>query len=128
MGGSETVLFAEDEDMILQLGKRMLENLGYQVLAANTPNKAIQLSKEYSGLIDLLITDIVMPEMNGKELAERIRYDRPELKILFIFGYTTNVIVHHGILKEGLNFIQKPFSKKELALKIRRVLTKNDNG
>lgn len=126
-GGNETVLFVEDEAMIMELGKRMLENLGYQVLAANTPHEAIQLSKEYSDAIDLLITDIVMPEMNGKELAEQLKNDRHGLKILFMSGYTANVIAHHGILNEGLNFLPKPFSNKELALKIRKALTKKDH-
>jgi CheY-like chemotaxis protein len=118
----ETVLLVEDEPMLLNLSKNMLARQGYTVLAANSPDEAILLSKEYAGDINLLMTDVVMPGMNGQVLAERIRLDRPEMKCLFMSGYTSDVIVHHGVLDEGVQFIPKPFSIKVLAVKVREVL------
>jgi DNA-binding response OmpR family regulator len=108
--------------MLLNLSKNMLARQGYTVLAANSPDEAILLSKEYAGDINLLMTDVVMPGMNGQILAERIRLDRPEMKCLFMSGYTSDVIVHHGVLDEGVQFIPKPFSIKVLAVKVREVL------
>ena len=121
-GRGETVLIVEDEPTILETAKKMLERLGYQVLAADTPSGAIRLAKDSNGLIDLLITDVVMPEMNGRELANELQAVRPEIKTLFMSGYTSNVIAHQGVLDAGVNFIQKPLFLKELALKIRAIL------
>lgn len=126
-GGSETILLVEDEEIILKLCKRMLENLGYKVLTAKIPNEAIKLSKGYSGSIDLLLTDVVMPNMNGMELSEQLKKGRSELEVLFMSGYTANVIAHHGILKDGLKFLPKPFSSEELAHKVRNALKKRNN-
>ncbi|NLI82893.1 MAG: PAS domain S-box protein [Deltaproteobacteria bacterium] len=120
--GQETVLLVEDEQSILNLAKLMLEKLGYRVLAAGTPSEAMRLASAYSGEIHLLMTDVVMPEMNGKELAERVLSFHPGLKCLFMSGYTTNVIAHHGVLDEGVHFVQKPFSMKELAGAVRSAL------
>ena len=100
----------------------MLQRLGYAVLTAETPGEAIRLSKEHTGEIHLLITDVVMPEMNGRDLAKNILSIHPNLKRLFMSGYTANVIAHHGILDEGVNFIQKPFSRQNLSAKVREVL------
>lgn len=103
----------------------MLESQGYTVLAASTPGEAIHLAKEHPGRIDLLltdVTDVVMPEMNGRDLASNLRSLYPDLKLLFMSGYTANVIAHHGVLDQGVNFIQKPFSMKVLAAKLREVL------
>ena len=86
------------------------------------PDDALLLAEQYSGRIDLLITDVIMPGMNGKELAHRLTSLRPELKILYMSGYTSDVIAHHGVLDEGVSFLQKPFSIKGLADKIRAVL------
>jgi two-component system, cell cycle sensor histidine kinase and response regulator CckA len=121
-GFGETVLVVEDEKTIMKMSKLLLEKLGYQVLTADTPGKALHLAKEHSGKIHLLITDVVMPEMNGRDLADQIEDLYPNIKTLFMSGYTANVIAHHGVLDEGVAFIQKPFSKKDLAEKVREVL------
>ena len=120
--GTETILLVEDDEAILNLGKTILENLGYTVLASPTPKYAIHLAEDHPGDIHLLITDVVMPEMNGRELAEKLGTFRPNLKWLYMSGYTANVIAHRGILEEGVNFIQKPFGSEDLAVKVRQVL------
>jgi CheY-like chemotaxis protein len=118
----ETVLLVEDDQSILALGKRILEDLGYTTLVANSPHKAIKIAETFDGNIDLLLTDVVMPEMNGRELSEQLKNHYPELRILFMSGYTANVIAHHGVLEEGVYFMPKPFSKKNLAVKVREAL------
>ncbi|MCL7488586.1 MAG: transporter substrate-binding domain-containing protein [Desulfobulbaceae bacterium] len=118
----ETILLVEDEVAILALGKRMLESLGYTVIATSSPGEAVELAEKHEGEIDLLVTDVVMPEMNGRELAERLTSFYPGLRVLFMSGYTSNVIAHRGVLEKNVNFIQKPFSKKELAVRVREVL------
>jgi CheY-like chemotaxis protein len=100
----------------------MLERLGYTVVVARTPGEALTVAAEHIGPIDLLITDVVMPEMNGRELAERLSAFRPGLKCLYMSGYTADIISHRGVLDEGLNFIQKPFSMRDLAEKVRETL------
>jgi nitrogen-specific signal transduction histidine kinase/ActR/RegA family two-component response regulator len=120
--GTETVLLVEDDEGILDLGKMILENLGYTVLAAQTPVDSIRLAKEHPGDIHLLITDVVMPEMNGRELAELVGTIRPNLRCLYMSGYSADLIAHRGILDEGLNFIQKPFGSDDLAVRVRQVL------
>jgi CheY-like chemotaxis protein len=111
----------EDETAILNLGRAVLAGLGYTVLAAGTPAEAVALARTAND-IHLLITDVVMPGMNGRELAERLAPTRPGLKHLFMSGYTADVIAHRGILNEGVQFIQKPFSRRVLALKVRETL------
>ena len=120
--GNETILVVEDEPAILNMAKVMLTQLGYNVLVANTPGEAIQCSHEYVGEIDLLMTDVVMPEMNGRELAKNLLSIYPNIKRLFMSGYTADVIAHHGVLDEGVHFIQKPFNMNVLAGKLREVL------
>jgi len=120
--GCETVLLVEDEPAILDMGKMMLESCGYRVLAAGTPGAAIRLAEEYAGEIHLLITDVVMPEMNGRDLARRLLSRYPHLKRLFMSGYPADIIAHQGVLDEGAPFIQKPFSISGLAAKVREVL------
>jgi CheY-like chemotaxis protein len=120
--GTETILLVEDDEAILDLGKMILENVGYTVLAAHTPVYAFHLVKEHPGDIHLLITDVVMPEMNGRELAEQLSAIRPNLKCLYMSGYTADAIAHRGILDEGVNFIQKPFRSDDLAAKVRHML------
>ncbi|MGO9532479.1 MAG: ATP-binding protein [Syntrophobacteraceae bacterium] len=120
--GTETILLVEDDEAILNLGKMILEKLGYTVLAAQTPKHAINLAEEHPGDLHLLITDVVMPEMNGRELAERLNAFLPGLKCLYMSGYTADVIAHRGILEEGVNFIRKPFGSDDLAAKVRQVL------
>ncbi len=121
-GKQETVLLVEDEPALLGLGRELLEQLGYRVLAVGTPGEAMRLAEEHAGTIDLLLTDVIMPEMNGRDLAKRLLERRPDLKRLFMSGYTANVIAHHGVLEEGVHFIPKPFLMKDLANKIREVL------
>jgi len=104
------------------MAKVMLTQLGYKVLVANTPGEAIQCAHEYAGEIDLLMTDVVMPEMNGRDLAKNLLSLYPNIKRLFMSGYTADVIAHHGVLDEGVHFIQKPFSMNVLAAKLREVL------
>jgi two-component system, cell cycle sensor histidine kinase and response regulator CckA len=118
----ELVLLVEDESGIRNMGQMMLQSLGYQVLTVGTPKEAVRLSEEHQGAIHLMITDVVMPEMNGRDLANQLQSLCPTLKTLFMSGYTANVIAHRGVLDEGVNFIQKPFSKKDLAVKVREIL------
>ena len=121
-GRGETVLLVEDEAAILDVGRGMLERLGYTVLTAATPGEALRQAKAHGAEIQLLITDVVMPEMNGRDLAKLIGDSLPGLKCLFISGYTANVIAHRGVLDEGVYFLQKPFSLKDLASKVRQAL------
>jgi len=120
--GVETLLLVEDERAILEVGKAILEQYGYTVLAAPTPGEALDLTRQHDGPIHMLITDVVMPEMNGKDLKERIAALRPGIKTLYMSGYTANVIAHRGVIDEGINFLQKPFSIHTLAAKVREVL------
>ncbi len=120
--GHETILLVEDEPMILDITTRMLERQGYAVRSAATPGGAIGLAREHAGEIHLLITDVVMPEMNGRDLAKNLLSLYPNIKRLFMSGYTADVIAHHGVLDEGVQFIQKPFSVQTLAAKVREVL------
>ena len=120
--GYETILLVEDESAILGMTTMMLERLGYRVVASGTPGEAIRLAQEYAGEIHLLVTDVIMPEMNGRDLAKRILSIHPHLKCLFMSGYTANVIAHHGVLDEGVNYIQKPFLRERLGAKVREAL------
>ena len=121
-GGNETILIVEDEITVLSLTQAMLEALGYNVLAAGNKDLAFHLVQNHAGAIDLLLTDIVMPDINGKELAERMAHLKPGMKCLYMSGYTADVIARQGILEEGIHFISKPFSLRDLANKIRAVL------
>jgi PAS domain S-box-containing protein len=118
----ETVLLVEDELTILSLSRRLLERLGYTVLVANSPLAALRLAGKHDDKIHLVVTDVVMPEMSGRELAQRLLAERPKLKTLFMSGYTADIIARQGVLEEGLNFIQKPFTSEALATKVRQVL------
>jgi two-component system cell cycle sensor histidine kinase/response regulator CckA len=121
--GVETILLVEDEKSILDLGKRILERCGYRVLAAGDPEEALKLARNHSGRIDLLITDIIMPTMNGKELAEKLSEFVPPSRNLFMSGYTGEAIMESGVVEEGVNFLPKPFSVKTLTEKVRAVLS-----
>jgi len=120
--GGEIILLVEDEPAILEVTSMMLEEIGYAVIAAGSPGEAIRLARQHHGRIDLLMTDVVMPEMNGRDLAGNLISIYPEIKRLFMSGYTANVIAHHGVLDPGVHFLQKPFSIKDLATKIREAL------
>ena len=126
--GHETVLLVEDEPAILKMTSKMLDRLGYQVLAASTPAAAIDIARAHPGDIHLLMTDVVMPVMNGRDLAKTVLSFHPVMKRLFMSGYTANVIAHHGVLDEGVHFIQKPFTKQDLSLKLRQVLDEDRVG
>ncbi|RJP80360.1 MAG: response regulator [Desulfobacteraceae bacterium] len=121
-GKDEMVLVVEDEPTILDIAVRFLETLGYRTLTAGTPDDAIRIAGNHNGEIHLLMTDLIMPGMNGRDLAGQIRNVRPEIKCLFMSGYTADVIAHHGILEADVQFIQKPFSSRDLAIKVRAVL------
>lgn len=112
--GYQTILLVEDEPSILNLCKIMLERNGYNVLQADTSTKAISIAETYNGTIDLLLTDIIMPELNGSELSKKLLDIRPDLKTLFMSGFTADIISHNARLDKGVNFIQKPFNVKSL--------------
>lgn len=122
--GNECLLLVEDEPIILKMTKKILERLGYRVLSTQSPLEAIRLADDHKNEIRLLISDVVMPQANGKELAKALVENIPNLKTLFISGYTADVIATHGILDEGINFLQKPFTRNELAQKVRDILDK----
>ena len=121
-GHGETVLLVEDDPAVLKLARRMLDALGYRVVGAATPGEALDLAKSHEGQIHLLITDVVMPEMSGRDLAAGLCGLFPRLRVLFMSGYTANVIAHRGVLDAGVHFVQKPFSREELAARVREAL------
>jgi CheY-like chemotaxis protein len=121
-GRGETVLVVEDEAIVLNMTRAMLQRLGYTVLAAGTPGEALKLAAAHADHLDLLITDVVMSGMNGRDLANRLVAQFPTVKVLFVSGYTADVIAQHGILEKGVHFMQKPFSKADIGVKVREVL------
>jgi CheY-like chemotaxis protein len=120
--GTETVLLAEDEEVVRRLAREILSGNGYTVLEAGNGREALLLSEAHRGEIHLLLTDVVMPKMSGRELGERIRLHRPDLRILYMSGYTDDSILRHGVLVDGIPFLQKPFTAEVLARKVREVL------
>ena len=120
--GSETILVVEDNEMVRDLAQTILQHYGYSVLTAQDGEEAIKVSKEHDGPIDLILTDVVMPKMSGREVSERLNALRPDMKVLYMSGYTGNAIVHHGVLDREMRFIQKPFTTESLARKVREVL------
>ncbi|MDY6881375.1 MAG: ATP-binding protein, partial [Thermodesulfobacteriota bacterium] len=127
LGGDETILLVEDEQEILRMTTIILERLGYKVLPAGSPIEAIHKCESYYGNIDMILTDVVMPDMSGRDLVKKLLRLYPNIKCLYMSGYTANVIAHHGVLDEGIQFINKPFSIADLAAKIRRVLDMNQS-
>jgi CheY-like chemotaxis protein len=123
--GNETILLVEDEPAILSMALLMLTEQGYAVLASQSPLEAIRIAEEHANEIHLLITDVVMPEMNGRDLANKLLANYPQLKCLFMSGYTSDIITHRGVLDEEVHFIQKPFTLPGLASKVREVLEAN---
>jgi CheY-like chemotaxis protein len=121
-GGTETVLVVEDEEAVRQLAARTLFVRGYTPLVAHTGEEALRLSEQHPGPIHLLLTDVVLPRMSGSRLAETLLATRPELRVLYMSGFTETAIVHHGVLQPGTDFIQKPFTPHALAVKLRDVL------
>ncbi|MDZ7833360.1 MAG: PAS domain S-box protein [Desulfobacterales bacterium] len=121
-GGAETILLVEDNHQVRDLSRSVLEEKGYKVLAAETGEVAIELLESHKGSIDLLLTDVVMPEMDGKQLFERVSGLYPGIRVVYMSGYTVDVIAHHGVIDTGVNFLQKPFAIKDLAAKVREAL------
>jgi CheY-like chemotaxis protein len=121
-GGSETILVVEDEKAIRYTIRRFLGALGYTVIDAEAPDVALRQATAQVGPIHLLVTDVVMPGMSGRDLAERLTRERPEMACLYMSGYTADAIVQRGILEEGMHFLPKPFTREELAHKVREVL------
>jgi PAS domain S-box-containing protein len=120
--GSETILLVEDEQMVRELVRRSLEGCGYSVIEAADGPAALEMCRQIATRVDLLITDVVMPRMNGRQLATEITAARPDIRVLFMSGYTDNAIVHHGVLDETTNFLQKPFAMRTLVTKVREIL------
>ena len=122
--GTETILLVEDEEVVRGLTKNILMQAGYNVLDAKGGEEAIRVCRAHSGPIDLLLTDVVMPEISGKEVADRLLELRPTIRVLFMSGYTDEAIVQHGVLDANVEFIQKPFTWLGLTRKVRDVLNR----
>ncbi|MBC2696308.1 MAG: response regulator, partial [Desulfobacteraceae bacterium] len=121
-GGSETVLIVEDDDNLRKFAQKALRQLGYKLLVAENGEDALKVCNEHDGQIDLMITDVVMPKMGGKEAAKRLQLFYPQMKVLYMSGYTDTAIVHHGVLEPGQNFLEKPFSPEDIAREVRETL------
>jgi CheY-like chemotaxis protein len=120
--GTETILLAEDSDPLRAMAREYLESTGYTVVEAVSGKDALRRAAEFAGNIHLLLTDVVMPEMSGPELAEKLVHERPGIKVIFTSGYTDDAIARQGILDSKVAFLQKPYRPKDLARKIREVL------
>jgi two-component system cell cycle sensor histidine kinase/response regulator CckA len=123
---TEQILVVEDEEMVRHVTREILETSGYRVLTAANGEEAYDLCKEYAGPIGLMITDVVMPEMGGRELAERSSQLRPEMMVLYMSGYTDDAIVGHGVLDEHMPFLRKPFTPEALCRKVRELLRQHN--
>jgi len=121
-GGTETVLLVEDEDAVRALARAVLQHHGYNVLEARRGEEALRISEQYVDRIHLLATDVVMPNMSGRQLAEHLAVTRPEMKVLYMSGYMDDAIVRHGLLSASTSFLQKPFTPSGLSAKVRQVL------
>jgi two-component system cell cycle sensor histidine kinase/response regulator CckA len=123
--GSETILLVDDEPAVRAVAGRLLQDLGYRVLEAAHGPQALSIAKEYDGPIHLLLTDVVMPNMSGRELAFQLAPRRPEMKVMYMSGHIEEAIVHHGVLDADVAFLQKPFQLQALAAMVREVLDAN---
>ena len=112
--------------MVRKLACETLEVYGYTVIEAESPENGLQIASTYKGTIHLLLTDVIMPNMNGRELYEKLAVIRPDLKVLFMSGYTDNVIAHHKVLDEGISLLQKPFTVRGLTQRVRKVLNRKN--
>ncbi len=121
-GGDETILLVEDHEGVLAFARTLLRKLGYQVLSANNGKAAREIAQGHAGRIHLLITDVIMPGLNGRQLAVQLAEQRPDLRVLFTSGYAEDVVVHHGVLEPNVHFIGKPYSLATLSAKIRAIL------
>ncbi len=122
MRGTETILLVEDQPLLRKLEQSMLEQYGYTVLAAEDPARGLEIAAAHQGVIDLLVTDVILPRMNGRAFAELLSQARPGVRVLFVSAYTEDVVMHHGQLAEGIHFLQKPFTQDELCGKVREIL------
>ena len=120
--GTETILMVEDDDGVRRLGCHVLEMLGYTVLCAESGHQALDLARDHKGKIDLVLTDVVMPEMSGREVERRLAEAGHAARVLFMSGYTDDAILQHGVLETGIAFLQKPFTPDTLGRKVREVL------
>jgi DNA-binding response OmpR family regulator len=120
--GTETILLVEDDAQLRQLTSSVLAHCGYKVLTANSTEQGLALCRENHRDIRLLVTDVIMPSMNGRQLAEQVKLISPSTRVLYVSGYTSNAIVHYGVLDPGLWFLPKPFSLSALIAKVREVL------
>ncbi|HXG12793.1 MAG TPA: ATP-binding protein [Gemmataceae bacterium] len=123
--GTGTVLLVEDEEGVRTVARQVLQHCGYQVLEARHSREALRLGEQHPGAIDLLVTDVVMPQMSGRQLADRLARLRPNLRVLYMSGYTDDAILRHGILDKGVNFIEKPFAPEALARTVSRMLARS---
>ena len=121
-GGSETLLVVEDEESVRELARRILEAKGYTVLMARNGIEALEICRRYVGAIHLVLTDVIMPEMSGRQLADRLLAERPDIKVMFMSGYSSDIIVSRGIIGPGTGYIEKPFRHDELAKRVRQIL------
>ena len=127
--GNETILVVEDEEVIRHLAQRVLTEKGYRVLEACHGEEALALGEGHPGSIDLVLTDIVMPQMGGREFADSFSHKHPKAKILYMSGYTDHMAEERGLLQEGMNFLQKPFTPRDLTIRVRELLNaKNPVG
>jgi len=115
-------LIVEDNDSLRNFAQKILHIYGYRTLNAENGEDALRVCKEHDGQIDLMITDVVMPKMGGREAAERLQPLYPQMKVIYMSGYTDDAIVHHGVLEPGLNFLEKPFTPEGLGKKVRKAL------
>jgi len=122
LASTETILLVEDALRVRAVVREILEMNGYSVLEARHGAEAIEISERHRGPIQLMVTDVVMPQMSGRELAQRLQPVRPDMRVLYMSGYTDDAIVRHGVLGEGIAFLSKPFTPDALALKVREVL------
>jgi CheY-like chemotaxis protein len=122
LNGSETILVVEDNDMVRQLALKVFLKYGYMVLEAKNGEEAVEICRQHEGPIHLMLADVVMPKMGGRKLAEHFENTRTETKVLYMSGYADDTIVHHGILPQGMNFVQKPFTHEMIASKVRELL------
>jgi CheY-like chemotaxis protein len=125
--GAETILLVEDQENVRTLAKTVLGNCGYRVLEAAHGQEALQIAADFPGTIDLLLTDVVLPGMTGKDLADRLLLSRPKTKVLFTSGYTENIIAYHGVLQEGIAYLAKPYTPKTLTVKVGKILSEKEN-